>query len=182
MTNNKKFNVRFKYDQTATMYEKRYLEIQHVKYMAILNRCEIKDSDIVIDVGAGTALFSSFLQKQNQIICCDISIKMLKSAKQQNNSKFLVCCDSDFLPFKENCCDKVACFSVIQNLPAPEKTLKQIWNILKPNGTLILTALKKIFSLDDLEELTNKTNFCNIELWTLPLEDVATITKKEKKS
>jgi ubiquinone/menaquinone biosynthesis C-methylase UbiE len=175
----KKYEVRRRYDATATQYDKRYLDIQMTKYIEIFSEIDIDDSEIILDVGGGTGLLLDFMENQiSNIFCCDISFNMLKEGKSKHKANHFICADSDYLPFKENIFNKVICISVIQNVPNPQKTLREIYSILRCEGILILTALAKLFSDSKIGEITLKANFSVLKLWQLSIEDISVIAKK----
>ncbi|UJG40680.1 MAG: methyltransferase domain-containing protein [Candidatus Heimdallarchaeum aukensis] len=176
----KKFRVRRSYDETAEMYDRRYISIQNKKYLDIIKHFKIPSNEPILDVGAGTGLFSKFLEKQNQVISCDISFNMLKEGIKNNGLIFTIVCDSDALPIRRDSISIITCFSVIQNVPEPLNTINQFNLILKEGGKVILTALAKLFSLEKLHELTD--NYCKvIDSWKLPIEDNAIVFHKPKK-
>jgi len=176
----KKFKVRRSYDETAKIYDRRYLSIQEKKYFDIINHFQNFSNKLLLHVGAGTGLFSKFLKKQNQIISCDITFNMLKEGIKNNDLIFTVVCDSDSLPIRRNSVEIITCFSVIQNVPKPLDTINQFNIILKKGGLVILTALTKLFSLEELYQLTDN-NYEIIDCWKLPIEDNALIFQKPKK-
>lgn len=175
----KKYEVRRRYDATATQYDKRYLEIQMIKYNEIFSEINVDNSEIILDVGGGTGLLLDFMENQaSNIFCCDISFNMLKEGKNKHKAKHFICADSDLLPFKENTFNKVICVSVIQNVPNPQITLREIYLVLRCEGILILTALTKLFSDSKIKEIMLKANFSTLKLWQLSVEDISVIAKK----
>jgi demethylmenaquinone methyltransferase/2-methoxy-6-polyprenyl-1,4-benzoquinol methylase len=177
--NEKKAEVRRKYDTTAKAYDSRYSEIQHRKYLEVFSKIKIQNSDIIIDVGAGTGLLLDFLHNNKEnIFCCDLSFNMLKEGKKKHSQNQFVCADSEFLPFRDSSADLITSFTVLQNLPNPFSTLKQILFILKDKGTLILTALQKKYRTKDLEKLIAKTKLKIDNIWSLTSEDTSLIARK----
>lgn len=47
------------------------------------------------------------------------------------------------LPFQGNQFDTVVCWDVIEHVQNPEHVLHEIWRVLKPNGTLLLTVINR---------------------------------------
>ena len=180
--NEKKQEIRLRYDSTANMYDNRYKNIQLQKYVETFAHIKLDHSDVIIDVGGGTGLLGDFLTNHHEnLIICDLSFQMLKEGKKKRNSLQYICADSDYLPFRENCSNIVTCFSVIQNLPLPQITLKEICEILKNNGMLILSALKNKFSLEDLQVLLSNLPLNQKNTLNLSLEDYAIIAQKKNK-
>ena len=52
------------------------------------------------------------------------------------------------VPFKNAFFDVVFAFTVLQNMPKPVETLKELNRVAKPNGKVVVTGLKKAFSLN----------------------------------
>jgi SAM-dependent methyltransferase len=49
-------------------------------------------------------------------------------------------CDLTTIPVEDNRFDLVLCSQVLEHIPEPEKVLKELFRVLKPGGTLWLTA------------------------------------------
>ena len=179
--NGKKFEIRRRYDATAKQYNQRYYTIQTKKYEETLQKIKFSNSDLILDVGGGTGLLldklSNFVE---QIVCCDISYNMLLEGKLKHNNGSFVCADSDFLPFRNASFDKILCFSVLQNLPEPIKTVKELYRVLEFKGTSVSTVLTKIFTKNNLREIFEIAGFEIIQLWSLSIEDIAVIGKKNE--
>ena len=139
-----------KYDLTAGMYDVRYAEEQEAKYKTALDHITIEGS--VLDVGCGTGLFFSHVAaKAENLVGVDVSGKLLLQAREraQNwENAHLVQADGDHLPFKDDVFDIAFVFTVLQNMPAPVETLKEIRRIAKRNAPMVVTGLKKVFSLE----------------------------------
>ncbi|MHA1219607.1 MAG: class I SAM-dependent methyltransferase [Candidatus Heimdallarchaeaceae archaeon] len=177
---NKKYEVRHKYDSTAEQYEDRYTAIQKQKYFEIFSDIDIEERTIVYDVGGGTGLLLNYLKQDNiTIIVNDISLEMLKVGIKKYPLGFFVCADSEFLPFREGSGDYITCISVVQNLVNPQKMIDECHDIVRKRSYLVLTALKKIFSIKILENMVEKSGFKIIKSWNLSIEDIAIIAKKE---
>lgn len=175
----KKYEVRRRYDATATHYDKRYFNIQMTKYNEIFSEIDVGNSEIILDVGGGTGLLLDFMENRtSNVFCCDISFNMLKEGKNKHKTSHFVCADSDHLPFKENRFNKIICVSVIQNVPYPQTTLQEIYSSLRCDGILILTALTKLFSNSKIKGIMRKARFSILKLWQLSIEDSSVIAKK----
>ncbi len=175
----KKHLIRKKYDETATIYDRRYNDIQQRKYKEVLMEIDLSHNNLIVDVGGGTGIFSSYLKNGNQIINCDISINMLIQAKKKNNL-FLVCCDAEKLPFKKHSVDIVTSFSVIQNLPNPLQMLKESSLILLNEGLIVITGLKKATKESIIDKWLKSSSFSEIKKFDLSIEDIAVIAKKKE--
>ncbi len=153
----KKLEVMQLYDSTAHLYDMRYAEEQKAKFEAALKNLGKDRYGLVLDAGCGTGLlFHHVALNSETIIGLEISGKILLKAKERaKNFKkvHLILADADHMPFEENSFDTVFVFTLIQNMPDPSKTLKEVKRVAKDNAVFIITGLKKAFSLENLEKL-----------------------------
>ena len=155
---NQKRKVMRRYDVTARMYDERYAEEQVAKYHAALKHLDIHGN--VLDVGCGTGLFFSYIADEAEtVVGVDISPKLLLQAKEHTRAfrnVHLVHADADHLPFRDACFDAVFAFTVLQNMPNPLETLLEIERNAKRSTPIVVTGLKKVFSLETLQALLQK--------------------------
>ncbi|MFA5571956.1 MAG: class I SAM-dependent methyltransferase [Crenarchaeota archaeon] len=141
-----KRRVMHAYDVTNELYDERYRAEQQCKYYKAMEFVEVQGF-VVIDVGCGSGLF---LQKvsvgANFVVGIDISRKLLRKAKHYAALNVdVVQADADYLPFLDCMFGVVFSFTVLQNLPKPAKTLQEIKRIIKKDGKVVITGLKKAF-------------------------------------
>jgi demethylmenaquinone methyltransferase/2-methoxy-6-polyprenyl-1,4-benzoquinol methylase len=150
--------VRTRYDSTADIYDRRYQEEQEAKYSSALAGVDIGGS--FLDVGCGTGLFFKYVSaKATNVVGIDISKALLLRAKESakaDGNIDLIQADADNLPFKDRDFDVVFAFTVLQNMPEPLVTLKEIKRTAKSGATVIVTGLKKIFSIPTLRKLVEE--------------------------
>ena len=143
-----KRRVKRRYDLTSEMYEGLYAEEQKAKYKAALENLEFAGG-VVLDLGCGSGLlFNEVSSQSKMIVGLDISGKLLLKAKDQaDKSKkvFVLQADADHLPFKDASFDVIFAFTVLQNLPKPDVTLKELERVNKRGGRIVVTGLKKAF-------------------------------------
>ncbi len=148
----KKSKTMHRYDLTAEIYEIRYGKEQATKYKAALECLDINANSIILDVGCGTGLlFRHVAAKAKIIVGVDISIKLLRQAKKnaaELPNVHLIQADADHLPFENNHFNIVFAFTVLQNMPKPSDTLKEIKRNAMHNAIIVVTGLKKVFSLE----------------------------------
>jgi ubiquinone/menaquinone biosynthesis C-methylase UbiE len=146
-----------RYDLTAEMYDVRYAEEQAVKYKAALEHLNIVRHGKVLDVGCGTGLlFSNVAAEAETVVGVDISSKLLRQAKERARdfqNVHLVQADADHLPFKNDHFSVVFAFTVLQNMPKPLETLSEIKRIAEQGASVVVTGLKKAFSLEAFRAL-----------------------------
>lgn len=118
---------------------------------------------LVLDIGCGSGIGCYYLtcKRRNSIIGIDISTKPRHQLQRAVFTFIRMNCLK--MGFRDNCFDAVTMLSVIEHLPNPLQCLKEIWRILKPSGTLLLSTpnrlasspmlnLKKPLSLDHVRE------------------------------
>jgi len=153
----KKRNVMQRYDLTAHLYDMRYAEEQTAKIEAAMKNINLEKHNSVLDVGCGTGLLFGYVANKARIIVgLDISRKILSQARE-HAKKFpnvhLICADADNMPLKENIFDHAFAVTLIQNMPNPLKTLNKVKRATKKTAVIVVTGLKKKFSLEVFEEL-----------------------------
>jgi ubiquinone/menaquinone biosynthesis C-methylase UbiE len=154
---NQKRKTMSRYEITAEMYEMRYAEEQAAKYKAALEHLQINRDSRVLDVGCGSGLLFSHVAAEAQtVVAVDISGKLLRQAKERSRgfcSVHLVQADADHLPFISNHFTIVFVFTVLQNMPKPLETLNEIKQNAHQDASIVVTGLKKVFSLEAFQAL-----------------------------
>ena len=157
---NQKRKTMRRYDLTAQMYDARYAEEQTVKYHVALKHL-IFSQVSVLDVGCASGLLFSHVAAEAQtVVGVDISRMLLLQAKERARdfpNVHLVQADADYLPFKNASFSVVFSFTVLQNLPKPLDTLKEFKRIAEDNAHIVVTGLKKAFSLEAFRVLLQNT-------------------------
>ena len=157
-----------RYDLTAQLYEMRYAEEQEAKYKAALENMNIAYDSLVLDVGCGVGLlFSHVTAKAQVIVGVDVSKKLLLQAKvraKNFRNVHLVQADADHLPFRNGYFNVVFAFTVLQNMPKPSDTLTEIKRTAKHDASIVVTGLKKTFSIDAFRELLQNAGLSVVSL------------------
>lgn len=153
----KKRNMMQRYDSTAHIYDMRYAEEQTAKIEAVMESINMEKESLVLDAGCGTGLLFNYVaNKAKEIVGLDISRKTLLRAKKSRKAfknVYLILADVDNMPLKDDVFSHVFALTLIQNMPSPLKTLNEIKRITKENAVIIVTGLKKKFSLGIFEGL-----------------------------
>lgn len=154
---NKKRKVMRHYDKLASTYDLQYAEEQEAKIEAALNDVHLERDNVVLDMGCGTGLLFQYIGNSVEILVgIDVSTRTLKEAKKRAK-KFqnlaLLCAEADHAPFPSQTFDVVIAMTLLQNIPNPRRTLIEIKRISKQNATIILSGLKKEFTLETFKQL-----------------------------
>jgi ubiquinone/menaquinone biosynthesis C-methylase UbiE len=145
-----KRRVMRRYDLTAQLYDMRYAEEQEAKYNVALGN--LNATGTILDVGCGTGLlFSHVAAEAEAVVGVDVSAKLLFEARERARRfriVHLVQADADHLPFKSSCFSVVFAFTVLQNMPKSSETLVEIGRTASHEAFIVVTGLKKTFSLE----------------------------------
>lgn len=156
-----KRSVKRRYDSTAEMYDERYTEEQEAKYRAAL--ADVMVNGLVLDVGCGTGLFFKHVSPEAaNVVGVDLSKNLLAKAKERAKmlGNFdLVQADADHLPFKNSEFNAVYAFTVLQNMPKPLESLREVHRTARKGAIVVVTGLKKTFSLTSLRKLVGDAGF-----------------------
>lgn len=98
---------------------------------------------LVLDLGSGTGRDALLLKKKHlKIVCVDASEKMVNFTRKLGFDSVL--CDMRKLDFPKSSFDGIWAYTSLIHLKHKEvkKVLKNIHHILKPNGTLLIGAIK----------------------------------------
>jgi len=136
----KKDSMRF-YDATASSYEELYGKEQEAKYDAALKALGTAQLGKVLDVGCGPATFLRRIIPVSTLrVGVDVSRRMLENARGTDSSPVhLLCADADFLPLRDEALDSAFAFTLLQNMPDPTSTLREMLRVVRPGGTLVIT-------------------------------------------
>jgi ubiquinone/menaquinone biosynthesis C-methylase UbiE len=163
---NQKRRIMRRYDLTARMYDERYAEEQAAKYQAALKHLDVHG--MVLDVGCGTGLFFSHIAAVAQtIVGVDISRLLLLQAQKRARSflnVYLVQADADHLPFRDGCFNVVFVFTVLQNMPKPLETLRELTLKANHGAHVVVSGLKKAVSLEAFSALLHDASLQVVSL------------------
>lgn len=146
------------YDVTAEIYDERYSGEQHLKYQKALEHVDVASS-VVLDVGCGSGMFFEEAAKKAEVVVgVDISKLLLRKAKTNALANvYVVHADADHLPFQDCSFNAVFSFTVLQNMPKPQKTLQEIRRVTKKGDRIVVTGLKKAFQQTSFHDLVEQS-------------------------
>lgn len=148
----RKLDLRQRYDETAGFYDRRYEDIQRTKYRTVVKNLP-GGKKRILDLGCGTGMFINELSTRAKfVVGVDASLEMLKVAKGRAGKAALVQADADALPFADGSFDAVVSVTLLQNMPDPKATVREVARVLRPGGVAILTVLKRKYLREELEK------------------------------
>jgi ubiquinone/menaquinone biosynthesis C-methylase UbiE len=154
---NKKRDVMERYDLTAHIYDKRYAEEQTAKIEAALKSMNVEKRSLVLDAGCGTGLLFDYVaNKAETLVGLDTSRKVLFQAKRRTKRSLnaqLICADAENMPLRKDVFDYIFAITLIQNTPDPVKALNEIRRVAKGQASVIVTGLKRKFTLETFRKL-----------------------------
>ena len=100
----------------------------------------------ILDIATGTGDLAIILAETNatKIVGLDISSGMLEIGKEKIKKKSLetkidmILADSENMPFEDNSFDAITVTFGVRNFETLESGLKEIYRVLKPNGTFVI--------------------------------------------
>ena len=107
---------------------------------------DIKDGELVLDVGCGEGRHSWEVYKRNHssIIAFDIdrtsirknwyTLERLKKEENANGEYYLVQADVTNLPFKDGVFNKIICSEVLEHVPEDQGAIKELVRVLSEGG------------------------------------------------
>jgi len=178
----RKRDVMHRYNLTANIYDMRYAEEQAAKIEAALEGLKIEKHSLVLDAGCGTGLLFGYVaDKAETTVGLDISRKILLQAKKHAKNFqniHLILADADNMPLKENIFSHVFGITLIQNMPNPAETLNEIRRVAKEDAAIVISGMKKAFTLEEFEELLRDAGFNIIALKDEGLKCYVTVCTK----
>lgn len=203
------------WDKKSSTYESEYnfatpLVAKKIKRKAQLIELhgQIISTDFVLELGCGTGAVTKQIVKSGcNLIATDISIEMLKIARENNpNTKFQQA-DAHNLPFKDGLFDLVYGVYVLMYTDY-RKALSEIHRVLKPSGRIVFIEINKLnpiaFSITkfplkqalkisdeaisfypwELHRACEEANFSDIEVipfefeWSVPLGELNNLLER----
>ena len=142
------------------------------KYAVMVDQIDrqLKGGGLILDTGCGSGPYSKYLLQKidSFIIASDISPVMLIEAKTRikanGNSEMIrfVASNLEYLPFKDQTFNGIICSQVIEHLLDDNRGLNELYRVLAPEGTLIIsTDNKNNYISKFLSQIYNKktTNY-----------------------
>ncbi len=118
-----------------------YYQSQKRKIEIVLNFFEKHRNGKILDIGCGDGFISSLIKDitKAEVYGVDISRSSVEKARKKGIKAKVVNIDKKF-PFRSNTFDAVFCGDIVEHIYDSEALLMKIYNILKPEGYLIVSV------------------------------------------
>jgi len=183
----KKKAVLHHYDRLARIYDSLYGEEQNTKIKSILKILKIECKDLVLDVGCGTGLLIKHVaSKVTHFVGIDLSGKAIKIASERScrlgikEKVSLIQADVDNLPFRDDVFDRIFALTLLQNVPEPNETIKEIVRVAKSGSQIAVTGLKKHFTEEKFRRIIGEIEGEHIPVKTSEIHDVIIVINLNK--
>ena len=90
----------------------------------------------LLDVGCGNSPFKFLVNQQK---CEYVGIDIAGADNFDYKNAGIITFDGENIPFENNSFENILCTEVIEHIPNPEKIIAEMYRVLKPNGTAIIT-------------------------------------------
>lgn len=151
-----------KYNLSAPVYDRLYYEEQMSKYVEGLRMLPPINSSVILDAGCGSGIFLEKLSGSvNLAVGLDFSKSMVKLARNRTrmkNAEFIIG-DVESMPLRDSIFDVVFMFTVLNNTPRPLQALREVRRVLKEEGYLVVSFLKKSFTEEIAKTLLDESKF-----------------------
>lgn len=155
-----KARMRERYDDLGgRLYDLRYGEEQRAKYSEVLSLVRLEPWMVALDNGCGTGLLTMDLNAY--VIGLDLSTALLREARARTAVKervHLAAGDSESLPIRDGALDATFSFTVVQNLPHPEKMLVDSRRASSPGASHVVSIHRKTMALGELTALIERSH------------------------
>lgn len=163
-----KFIRRFKdlaiSDAQAQYYDKicREHRLEEIKAEAVEVAKQIKNGDSVLELACGPGYLSIELSKLGgfNLTGLDISHSLVEIAKTNAREAGAIIefkqGNAAAMPFQADRFNFVVCVLAFKNFKAPLQALKEIYRVLKPNGSALILDLDRNSSLKEVKGLAEK--------------------------
>ena len=140
-----------KHSEIKEYYERRYSELQEetfpadeVRYRAWFRKLseEKNPKGKLLDIGCGVGHACSFFSNLGYAVAgVDISAEAIAFAqKREPRGTFEVAKESGELPFPNNAYNLVTCLGVLEHIPRPEMTLREMQRVCHADGVCVLVV------------------------------------------
>lgn len=99
----------------------------------------LENCDMVLDMGCGAGEHQSFGRNKRKYIALDIDLDVIKIGRENHYNNLAVQGDACNLPFGDGKFDGVVSVYCLEHLKSLDKSIAEIYRVLKPGGVLALS-------------------------------------------
>ncbi|NEX17215.1 MAG: hypothetical protein C1943_11420 [Halochromatium sp.] len=126
----------------------------------------------ILEVGSGTHPHTAWLT-DHEVVALDISSPLLELGALYFGDRFserlgLLCADAFAAPFASGSFDMVCMFSALHHFQEPEAILRQLSDLLKPDGQLAVMCEPVGESLEQPETIRDLLKGINEQVFSIP--------------
>lgn len=96
---------------------------------------------LLLDAGCGNGRFLDNAADGQPFVAMDISLEMVKLARQRLGRGFFVVGEMERLPFKDGAIDQVVCSRVMQHIVDQPRAIREMARVCRSGGDVIVLAL-----------------------------------------
>ncbi len=100
----------------------------------------IKPGSVVLDIGAGSCPYRSLFSQSTYKTQDFARLQDLQLLGKEGYGHIDYVCDATSIPVETASVDVVLCTEVLEHVPEPIKVIREIGRLVKPGGTVLLTA------------------------------------------
>ena len=123
----------------------RFLERRRTS--SIIQYLDIKDSDFILDVGCGAGNMLDQVRSTHRFGVDISNFVLALSINRLEDRVDLSRGNAELLPFKDDTFDKVFCSEVIEHTMNPDKVIREIYRVLKPEGICVVSIPNENFTI-----------------------------------
>ncbi len=115
----------------------------------LVDLVKLTPEKVVLDLATGSGDIIKIIKKKSDCLCFgyDSNLDMINEAKKKNlKNTFFICGKSEKMPFPENILDYVVVSFGLRNFSDINKSLKEVFRILKPGGKFFCLEFSQINS------------------------------------
>ncbi|HXF43353.1 MAG TPA: class I SAM-dependent methyltransferase, partial [Pyrinomonadaceae bacterium] len=153
------------YDSLAKFYDKAFAPLERLGLRRLRKRAfaYLPPYERVLEIGAGTGANFTFYQHSAFALSTELSIEMLRLAKEKQKGNHLVCCNAEALPFADESFDAVAATLVFCSIGKPLQALAEIKRVCRGGKLVLIEHVRPTGLLGSFFDLLSKVTVALIE-------------------
>lgn len=113
----------------------------HSEQYPVVTSMRLNKNSVLLDAGCGTGRFLANTVSDQLFVGLDVSIEMLRVARDDLKRGLFVVGELEHLPFKEGVFDEVISSRVLQHIKNQGQAIKEFSRVCKKNGDVIVLSL-----------------------------------------